>query len=244
MDSDGKVSNKVSFGTCFKRGWDVFWANWVAFAVAGLLAGIITFCSACICLGPMMVGLCMMALAALREGKKVKIGDVFQGFKKFVPSFVVVLVFGLLAILISSVVSGLVFGLSFVITLVFSIIPVIGSIIALIITWPLYYVSGLTILPLIACGRWALLKIADGQEDIGKSISGQFSELTNGKFWWVILVFFLAGFVASAGLEFMIIGIFLTSPLAVCIVAAAYEEAYSRKGVSEAKPTSEVVPEA
>ena len=228
MDSDGKVSNKVSFGTCFKRGWDVFWANWVAFAVAGLLAGIITFCSACICLGPMMVGLCMMALAALREGKKVKIGDVFQGFKKFVPSFVVVLVF----------------GLSFVITLVFSIIPVIGSIIALIITWPLYYVSGLTILPLIACGRWALLKIADGQEDIGKSISGQFSELTNGKFWWVILVFFLAGFVASAGLEFMIIGIFLTSPLAVCIVAAAYEEAYSRKGVSEAKPTSEVVPEA
>ena len=242
MDSDGKVSNKVSIGVCFKRGWDVFWKNWVAFVVAELLSILICVFSVGICFAPMMVGLCMMALAALREDKKVAIGDVFQGFNKFGQAFVVFLVFGFAAIIGGAIIAFVVGFVGGLITTVLSIIPVIGTIIGLLLSIVLWAVGYVVDIPFVTCGRWALLKIADGEESIGKAISDQMNELTNGQFWSVILVFAVAWLISWLGWAGLGVGVLFTSPLSVCIVASAYEEAYSRKAVSEAQPAPEAEP--
>ena len=51
--------------------------------------------------------------------------------------------------------------------------------------------------------------------------------LRDKRFWSIVLVAFVASLVGCVGAVACGIGIFVTLPFAYCMVAAAYEEAYS-----------------
>lgn len=76
------------------------------FAIGSFLATLIGSITFGICAGPMAVGLFMMVHGKLR-GNSIEIGNVFKGFQKFGPAFVVFIL-----ILIASSVIGFVLGIT------------------------------------------------------------------------------------------------------------------------------------
>lgn len=85
------MNKALDIGETLKLGWDTFAKNAVAMIVGFLLFALISGISLGICAGPMMIGFNKMCLRAGR-GETVAIGDVFEGFQRFVPSLVLVLI--------------------------------------------------------------------------------------------------------------------------------------------------------
>jgi hypothetical protein len=88
------MKQALDIGETLKLGWDGFSKNAVAFIVGLLLVGLVGTLSLGICLGPMVLGYNMMYLRAAR-GEKVEVFDVFAGFSRFLPSFLLMLIIGI-----------------------------------------------------------------------------------------------------------------------------------------------------
>jgi hypothetical protein len=125
----------------------------------------------------------------------------FNGFQKFVPAFVTMLVLGL--------------GF-FVINLILGLIPIVGWLAALVIG---YFISP-------AVSGWAMFLVQDQNATIGEAITTPFKMMGDGRFWMIMLIIFLAGLLGAVGLIACVIGVFFTMPFAMCMTAAAYLEAY------------------
>jgi uncharacterized membrane protein len=196
------LARSVSIGNAFNKGLQLYKENFLLIFLASLLAGLIGGFSCGICLGPMQCGLIGICLTLLRgQEPKPQVGDVFKGFQKFVPAFVTMLVLGL--------------GF-FVINLILGLIPIVGWLAALVIA---YFISP-------AVSAWAMFLIQDQNATIGEAITTPFKMMGDGKFWMIMLIIFLAGLLGAVGLIACIIGVFFTMPFAMCMTAAAYQEAY------------------
>ena len=88
------MNNPLDIGVAFREGWAAFAREAVALIVGFLLFGLVAGLSFGICAGPMTVGYQSMCIRAAR-GESVQIGDVFSGFSKFGPSFILMLLYGL-----------------------------------------------------------------------------------------------------------------------------------------------------
>lgn len=91
------MSNPLDIGVCLKAGFETFKNNWMAFAVGLLLYEICVGVTAGLLAGPLLVAYCGMALRASR-GETVAIGDLFGEFGRFVPCFLLALVWSLCVI--------------------------------------------------------------------------------------------------------------------------------------------------
>jgi len=208
-----EMKRGAEVGTAFNRALEVYKKNFMPLFLATLLAIVVGGVTSDICLPPLLCGVFAMALTALRSSDAtLKAGDVFQGFQKFLPSFVSSLVLGL----ISSVVIGVLLA-----------IPLIG--------WIAAIIAYCAITPALVA--WGLLLVTDQDATIGAAISEPLKLLGDKRFWSVVLVTFLAVLIGSLGFLLCGIGIFATLPFMFCMIAAAYEEAYSEDTNT---PTEEV----
>ena len=198
-----ELKQGAEIGSTFKRALEVYKKNFVPLLLATLLAIVVGSVSCGICMAPLFCGVFAMALAALRSSDAtLKAGDVFKGFQKFLPAFVSCLVLGLINSLISCVLM---------------VIPVVGWIALVVVCY------GIT--PAVVA--WAQLLVVDQEASIGDAISVPLKLLGDKRFWSVVLVSFVAGLIGSLGAIACGIGLLVTLPFVYCMIAAAYEEAYS-----------------
>ena len=198
-----ELKKGADVGTTFKRGLDVYKKNFVPLLLATVLAAVIGGITCGICAAPLFCGVYAMILAAMRsEGTQLKAGDVFKGFQWFAPAFVSWLVLGA----INAVVSGILL-----------VIPFVG--------WAAYIVVGCAVAPAVVA--WSGLLVADQGASIGDAIIVPLKLVGDKRFWSIILVSFVAGLAGGLGAIVCGIGLLVTLPFAFCMIAAAYEEAYS-----------------
>ncbi len=93
LKEDRIMNNALDIGENLKLGWNTFTSNAVALIVGMLLVAVVGGFSLGICLPPMLLGYNQMVLRAT-EGESVEIGDVFGGFKNFLPAFILYLLMG------------------------------------------------------------------------------------------------------------------------------------------------------
>ena len=85
--------HNAQVGTCLSKGWKIYKENFGLILLATLITGLISFFTCNICAGPMLCGLFGILLALIRgQEQKPKVGDLFKGFSKFLPAFLVTLV--------------------------------------------------------------------------------------------------------------------------------------------------------
>ena len=204
-----ELKSGANLGNSFNRGWAVYKKNFLPIFLATLLAFVIGGVSCGICIAPLLCGVFAMILTALRSNDaKLNVGDVFKGFQKFLPAFVACLVLGA----ISSIANA-----------VLMVIPIVGWIALIVVCY--------AVAPAVTV--WSLMLVADQDASIGDAIVVPLKLLGDKRFWSVVLVSFVAGIVGGLGAIALGIGILVTLPLAYCIIAAAYEEAYSGGGAQE-----------
>lgn len=85
------MNKALDISETLKLGWDTFAKNAVPMIVGILLVAIIGGLSLGICMGPMLIGYNKMLLRAA-QGEQIAVGDVFEGFQRFVPALVLFLI--------------------------------------------------------------------------------------------------------------------------------------------------------
>lgn len=213
-----ELKQGAEIGTTFNRALEVYKKNFVPLLLATLLAIVIGVASCGICLAPLFCGIFAMALVALRSSDAtLKAGDVFKGFQKFLPAFVSCLVLGLINSFVSSVLM---------------VVPIVG--------WIALIVVGYAVAPAVIA--WAQLLVVDQDATIGDAIAVPLKLLGDKRFWSVVLVSLVAGLIGGLGAIAFGIGLLVTLPFAYCMIAAAYEEAYSGAAPGDGNPAVEEPP--
>ena len=208
--------HNAQVGTCLSKGWKIYKENFGLILLATLITGLISFFTCNICAGPMLCGLFGILLALIRgQEQKPKVGDLFKGFSKFLPAFLVTLVL---------------FLCFTVIDIIFVIVPLLGLLADLLLCF-LYP----TIMVL------AILLVADQNATFGEAFSTPLNMIGKKPFWSFFLVVFVASLIAGLGFMLCGIGLLFTMPIFYCMVAAAYDEAI---GGGDASPATPPAPEA
>lgn len=106
-------NNKLDYGALLKSNFELYTKsdNMVPLLVGGLIAAIGSGLTLGILVGPLFLGLHMMAIA-VANGEKIEIGDISKGFQHFVPSFLLMLMIGVgvMVGMILLVIPGLIFA--------------------------------------------------------------------------------------------------------------------------------------
>ena len=196
------LTRSASVGTALNKGWALYKENFGLVFLSSLLVGLIAGVSCGICGGPMLCGLAGILLAILRrKDPKPTVGNVFDGFSKFLAAFVTLLVLGILFFAASAVLM---------------VVPVLGALASILLNW--------AVSPAVSV--WAAFLIADQDATIGEAIGTSIKLIGQKEFWSIILVVFVAGLLSGLGIIACGIGLLFTMPLYYCMVAAAYEEVY------------------
>lgn len=83
-------TNVVDIGGWLNSGWLIIQQDLSTFAMAGLVAGLISIASCYVCLGPMYAGLIMMCYRKMTYGH-VEFSNLWDGFKRFGNTFLLLL---------------------------------------------------------------------------------------------------------------------------------------------------------
>lgn len=197
------LARSATVGTAITRGFQLYKENFVLILVVTLISGLITAVSCGICAGALQCGVIGICLALLRgQDPKPQIGDLFNGFHKFLPAFVASLALSVIV---------------FVVNCVLNVIPILGLLASIVVS---SFISP-------AVTVWAMFLIQDQDATIGEAISTPLKLVGDGRFWSIILVCFLATLLGLVGLLACGIGLIVTLPFSTCMIAAAYEEVYN-----------------
>ncbi|MDD5678454.1 MAG: hypothetical protein PHW60_10755 [Kiritimatiellae bacterium] len=201
--TEGKVD--VKFSEWIQQGWELYKANIGVWIVASLLAVLISLATAAILSGPMMAGLVWMALALVdRKEPKPQIGDVFKGFDYFLQSFLFFLVWGIIMLAIS----------------VISLIPCIGTLVVIAISIVLHTAL-----------MFGLFLIVDKKMDFWPASMLSLNTVKPNffPFLGLLVVAMLIGHVGAIACG---IGLIVTMPIAVCILAVAYRNVFGAQAAA------------
>lgn len=195
--TEGKVV--VKFGEWVQQGWELYKANIGVWIVASLLAIVISVATLGILSGPMMAGLAWMALALVdRKEPKPQMGDVFKGFDYFLQSFLFCLVWGVITLAISVV----------------GLIPCIGTLVFIVVS-----------IALETALMFGLFLIVDKKMEFwpASMLSLNVVKPNFFPFLGLLVVTVLIGNVGTIACG---IGVIVTMPIAVCILAVAYRNVF------------------
>jgi hypothetical protein len=201
--TEGKVD--VKFSEWIQQGWELYKANIGVWIVASLLAVLISLATATILSGPMMAGLVWMALALVdRKEPKPQIGDVFKGFDYFLLSFLFFLVWGIIMLAIS----------------VISLIPCIGTLVVIAVSIVLHTAL-----------MFGLFLIVDKKMEFwpASMLSLNVVKPNFFPFLGLLVVAMLIGHVGAIACG---IGVIVTMPIAVCILAVAYRNVFGAQAAA------------
>ncbi|MBR2940184.1 MAG: hypothetical protein IKC14_02625 [Kiritimatiellae bacterium] len=195
----------VKIGDAISAGWNIYKDNFGLVFLGCLITWLVSAVSCNVCLGPLLCGMFMVLARIIKKSEpKPEVGDVFKGFDKFLPAFLLVLVCGICY---------------FVLQCILLIIPIIG--------WILLFIVAFAYGPILT---WALMLIANRDMKWTEAVGFVLKATFNGKFTMPIVLGILAGIIGVVGIIACGIGIIFTMPLAVCIYAAAYEQVFGGEG--------------
>ena len=193
----------VKIGEWIEQGFNLYKNNFGTLVLASVIALVLSAITIFILFGPMIAGLIIIALQLLRkEEPKPDAGRVFSGFGYFLNSFLFMVLWGL-AILIGSA-----------ILTIFHVIPLIGQLLSLFFIYAAQ-----------AFLMFGLFLIVDKQMNFWPA-SQESIQTVKTNFWPLFLLSLIASIIGSIGTIALGIGIVLTFPIQVCILAVAYQEIF------------------
>ncbi len=191
---------QVKLGEWIEAGFNLYKNNFTTLVLAALIALVLSTVSIGILTGPMIAGLIIIALQLLRKTEpKPEAGAVFKGFSYFLNSFLFTLIWGI-AILIGSLLLGW--------------FPIIGQLLSLFFVYAAQ-----------AFLMFGLYLIVDKQMDFWPA--SQLSiQTVKTNFWPFLGLAAIASIIGSIGALAFGIGVVLTIPIQICILAVAYQEVF------------------
>ena len=195
---------QVRFSQWIEEGFNLYKDNFKTLVLAAIFVVVLSSVTAFILAGPMLAGLVWITLE-LRDKKtpKPEAGSVFRGFDYFVQAFLFIAGWGI-AILIATVIIGA--------------FPVIGQLASLFVAYGAQ-----------AFLMFGLFLIVDKKMDFW-SASQESINTVKANFWPFFGLSAIASIIGSIGAIAFGIGIVLTVPIQVCILAVAYEEIFVGTG--------------
>ncbi len=193
-----------NFGDWIKEGFNLYKDNLGMLVIAFLIALILSICTAGILFGPMSAGMIVIVMKLLKKEQRLpNIGDVFQGFQFFLPSFLFMLIWGVISAII-------------VMILVF--IPCVGPLLNLAF-----------VLLLGTSLMFALFLIVDQKMDFWTASKTSFA-MVQPSFFPFLGLFFVTGILGQIGSIACGVGIVLTMPLYYTILGVAYRDVFAASG--------------
>lgn len=184
----------VDIGAWLNETWALYKRHFGLLVAVHLIAAVLGGLTLGILAGPLWLGASMIALALVDGKSPPPVGDVFAGFSKFLPSFLLVLLLGLVSVIVSVVLQ---------------------------ISCVLAPLAPLAVMAIATAAMFSIFLIGERNLDVWPAIQRSV-ELVKPVFWpllaWVLLVSVLSGLgVIACG-----IGVILTAPLHTCGMAVAY----------------------
>ncbi len=196
----------VKIGKWIEEGFNLYKNNFTTLVLAALIALVLSTVSIGILTGPMIAGLIIITLQLLRKADpKPEAGVVFRGFHYFLNSLLFTVIWGI-AILIGSLILGW--------------FPIIGQLISLFFIYAAQ-----------AFLMFGLYLIVDQQMDFWPA-SQESIQTVKANFWPFFGLAAIASIIGSIGALAFGIGIVLTIPIQICILAVAYQEIFGLTGSS------------
>ena len=198
---------QVNIVKWIEAGFNLYKNNFTTLVLAALIALVLSTVTIGILTGPMIAGLIIIALQLLRNADpKPEAGVVFRGFHYFLNTFLFVLIWGI-AILVGSLLVGW--------------FPIIGQLLSLFFVYAAqaFLMFGLYLIVDQEMGFWPASQ---------KSI-----HTVKTNFWPFFGLAAVASIIGSIGALAFGIGVVLTIPIQICILAVAYQEIFG-----EAKPAA------
>ena len=195
---------EVKIGEWIEQGFNLYKNNFGTLVLASVIALVLSTITIGLLTGPMIAGLIIIALQLLRkEQPKPDAGRVFRGFRYFLNAFLFMLIWGL-AILMGS--------------FILSLFPIIGQLLSLFLAYAAQ-----------AFLMFGLYMIVDKQMNFWPA-SQESIQTVKTNFWPFFGLSAIASIIGSIGAIAFGIGIVLTVPIQVCILAVAYEEIFVGTG--------------
>ncbi len=192
---------EVKFGDWIQKGFDLYKENFGVLIVPSIIVVLLSALTLGILSGPLLVGMILITLRLLdKQEPKPSVGDVFQGFGQFVDAFLFWLVWGVI---------------TFVAAMILNLIPCLGQILSIVI---IYAIQALLL--------FGLFLIADRRMQFWPASMGSIEKVKTN-FWPFLGLAVVAGILGSLGLILCGIGVVLTFPIYICIVAVAYRDVFS-----------------
>ncbi|MGD9077943.1 MAG: hypothetical protein PVG96_01315 [Desulfobacterales bacterium] len=185
-----------------EAGFNLYKNNFTTLVLAALIALVLSTITIGILTGPMIAGLIIITLQLLRNADpKPEAGVVFRGFHYFLNTFLFVLIWGI-AILVGSLLVGW--------------FPVIGQLLSLFFVYAAqaFLMFGLYLIVDKEMGFWPASQ---------KSI-----QTVKTNFWPFFGLAAIASIIGSIGALAFGIGVVLTIPIQICILAVAYQEIFGK----------------
>ncbi|MGD2097048.1 MAG: hypothetical protein PVG35_05665 [Desulfobacterales bacterium] len=197
----------VQIGRWIETGFNLYKNNFTTLVLAAIIALALSTVTIGILTGPMIAGLIVMTLQLLRKAEpKPEAGRVFSGLSYFLNSFLFTLIWGI-AILIGSLMLGW--------------FPIIGQLLSLFFVYAAQ-----------AFLMFGLYLIVDKQMNFWPA--SQLSiQTVKSNFWPFFGLSAIASIIGSIGALAFGIGIVLTVPIQICILAVAYQAIFD-----DASPSS------
>jgi hypothetical protein len=199
---------EVRFGKWIEEGFNLYKNNFGTLVLAAVIALVLSTVTVGLLAGPMIAGLVIMTLQLLRKVEpRPGAGRIFRGFDYFLNAFLFIVVWGI-AILIGS--------------FILALFPVIGQLLSLFF---LYATQAFLMFGMFLIVDKELNFLPASRESI---------QIVKTNFWPFFGLSAIASIIGSIGAVAFGIGIVLTIPIQVCILAVAYQEIFGRNGQAAA----------
>lgn len=206
----------LKFGDAVSKGWTLFKAHMGPAIIGYLLVVLVSSITCCLLAGPLICSYFILLNKWIKqEQPEPGVGEVFDAFNLFLPSFLLILVLNIGCLILQTV-------------LMF--IPILG--------WLLSVLFGLIFGPVL---MWSLMLVANRGMKPFDACGLVIKSILNGSFTTPILLGILAGIIGGAGMLVCCIGIIFTMPIAFCIYAAAFDQVFGSE--PSPAPAAETVAE-
>lgn len=203
---------EVRFGKWIEAGFNLYKNNFSTLVLAAVIGLVLSTVTVGLLAGPMIAGLVIMTLQLLRKVEpRPGAGRIFRGFDYFLNAFLFIVVWGIV-ILIGS--------------FILALFPVIGQLLSLFF---LYAAQAFLMFGMFLIVDKELNFLPATRESI---------QIVKTNFWPFFGLSAIASIIGSIGAVAFGIGIVLTIPIQVCILAVAYQEIFGRNGQAAASDSS------
>lgn len=199
--------NEINITFYFKKAFEIYKSDFFKFIIAFIIVFIISVVSLGILAGPSIAGFFLMVLGRLRnKTQQVNIEDIFKGFNYFKSTLIFVI---------------LTCAIYFVGWLIVLILPLLLERIA----------HFLLFLLLLTISQFGIPLIVDKKVTCFDAYTISFGVVK--KNFPLIFAFTIMWYVLGMiGIVFYIIGLFITMPFGICLVAVAYDEIFTKNYTS------------